>query len=123
LCVTLCVAAANSFEGRTSQAKILGRGRVAPHSSVAQFGDVCFACKRYFVEAVRTVNHEGAPHAQFAERSRDNLGQACRVDAYDLRRSTRGIRQRAQQIENRAHAQFTTRGHRVARRRMQGGRE
>ena len=49
------------------------------------------------------MHHERAPHAQFAQRPRHQLRQARVVDAHHLRRGARGIRQRPEQIEHRAH--------------------
>ncbi len=117
------VAAANLFERRAMQAEILGRQRQAANDAVAQLGNVGLARDRDFVEAIGAVHHEGAFHAQLAERSRQQLRIAFIVDADDLRRGSGGIRERAEQIENGAHLEFAASGHRVARRGVHGRRE
>ena len=61
------------------------------------------------------MNHQRALHAQFAEGLSDEFGEARVIHADDLRGSPGGISERAEQIKNRAHAQFAARGNGVAR--------
>jgi hypothetical protein len=119
-CVVRGVAAANGFERGAAQAEVLGRDGVASHGAIAQFGDVGFAGNGNFIEAVRAVDDKCAAHAQLAERARKKLREARFINADDLSGSPGGIRERAEKVEDGAHAEFAARGHGVARGGMHG---
>src|SRR5487761_1022273 len=55
------------------------------------------------------MNDEGAAHAKFVERAGEKFGEIRGRNADDLRGSARGIGERAEKIEYRAHAQFAAR--------------
>ena len=61
------------------------------------------------------MKNESAPHAQFAERACDQLGQTRVIHSDDLHRRSCGIRQRAEQVEHCAHAKFAPHRHGMSR--------
>jgi len=109
------VAAANCLERRAAQSEIFGRDSVAAHRAIAQLGDVRFSADGNFIQAVGTVNDQGALHTQLAESLCDEFGEARVIHANDLRGGSGGISERAEQIKNRAHAQLATRWNRISR--------
>ena len=79
--------------------------------------------RRDLVEPVSAVHHPGPRGSQHPERARDELGQFRPGHADQLPLGARGIRQRSQKIEGRAHAEIFSRRASVSHRRMEGGRE
>src|ERR1700737_875112 len=81
------------------------------HVSVAYFGSLSFRAERNFVEAIHAVNDEGAHYSELGERPGFELDNGGRKHADDLEGSSRGIRERAEEIENGATTEVTARGH------------
>ena len=57
-------------------------------------------------------------HSQLAQSFGEHGDTRSVINAHDLRGSARGIRQRAEQVENRLSADFPARGHGMAHRGM-----
>jgi hypothetical protein len=121
--VVLGVAATNRFARRAAESEILGDDRVAANSAVAEFGDVGLAGDGNFVHAVRAVDDEGAADAEFAKRESERLGEFRGGDADELRGGPGGIRERTEEIENRADAEIAARVDGVFHGRVHGGSE
>ena len=113
--IALRIAASNLFGRPAAQAEIFRRDDQASHRTVAQLGNVRLARYRNFVQAFGAMKNEGAPYAQFAERSCDQLGETRVIHSNDLHRRPGGIRQRAEQVEHCAHAEFASHRHGMSR--------
>src|SRR5690348_4293708 len=103
-----CTSAAHGFRRRPRNSKIFRCYRESPHLSALDFRDQRFRGKRNFIQSARSVNNQRVIHAKFGERLREQIDQFRRWNAQNLCPSPGGIRQRAKEIENRAHSKLLT---------------
>ena len=121
--VVFGVAASVGVRRRAAEAEIFGRNFVRASRASVEFGDVRFAAERNFVEAVGTVNDEGAFDSELRESAGEKFGVMRRGNADDLRGGSGGIGERAEKIENGANAESAAHRHCVFHRGVNRGRE
>src|SRR6185437_4077235 len=118
-----CVAAGDGLQAGAGKAELLRRHFIAAHAALAHLGHA--SRRRYgdFIQAIIPVNHQGAMHAQHAERFRQFLHQIGGVNTHHLGGGGGRVGERAEQIEYSAQAQFAARGLHVFHGRVHGGGE
>ena len=95
------VSAGDFFQCRSPQAELLWRHFVSMHLAFADFSDTGRTSNRNFVESVAAMNNQRAMQSEHAERFRKFFDKIRGIDTHDLAGGARGIRQRAEQVENR----------------------
>ncbi len=103
--ILCCVAALKRRKGRALKARIFRRKSPDVNCATFYFGNFRFPVERNFVQAVGAMHNEAMPHAKLGHDLREQGNQRRGVDAQDLRRGVRGIRQWAQHIEHSAYAE------------------
>ena len=104
-------------------AEIFGSDGEAADLAIVDFGDEGFAAEGNFVEAVGSVDDEGALRAEFGESGGHYIDYVGGIDADDLGVRSGGIGERAEEIESGAHADLFARGGGVASGGVSGGSE
>ena len=116
------VASAKVVHGAGRAPGVGGLDGERPHRAVAALGHAGGRGRRELVEA-RAVHDPGAPDAEPAEAARHELGQLRARDAHHLRLGQRGVGERAEQVEDGAHAELAARHGGVPRGGVERGRE
>ena len=96
------------FQAGRLESEIVGMPGEVPHPAGMHLGNARRAIERDFVEAVLAVDDDSPFDAQHRQRLGHERPQLRSADAQQLKRRAGRIRQRAEQVEDRGHAQLLT---------------
>src|SRR6185369_8249219 len=100
----------NFLQSSSIDSELFGRDLVSADMSLTNFGDAGWSRNCNFVQAVQPVDHQSAMDTQHAERLSYFFHQIEGINPYDLRRSSRRIGERSEQVEDCPQAKFAAGG-------------